>query len=458
MKLQEIVTRQEAIRAELLKFEQDAEGQDDATRSANMAWTDTLLEEYDTLEADRAPMAERMAKLDAVVYAARDERAVERSTPDLFIQQKRDPYENLDAVRKGLVSTTDLQARAFDAIERSAKHGKLNSDYAETATLRVEQDSFVARHILETGSDEYAENFRTYMANPVGMGQRTALALTPSANGGYLLPYVLDPTIVLTNSSSANPFRALGTVKQTSTNFWHGITSAGVNAAWLAEGTEVADNTPTVGPIDIQLYKAAAWVYGSYEVLAATDFANSVPRMFGDARDRLEEAAFAVGTGTAQPKGVVTAATTTVTTAGVGAFAIADLYSLTAAVPARFRANGKGAIVANLSQINRMRQFDTAGGASFWTNLGQGVPNTVLGLPIYESTSMAGTVTTGSKIAVAGDFSQYNIVDGIGMSLMYEPFIKGTNQRPTGQSGWFVYWQTGADVSTAAAFRTLVAG
>ena len=456
--LKDITTRQAAIRAELLQIEQDAPDQDEAQRSQNESYTDTLLQEFDDLEAERKPLAERMARLDKVVHAATAEQddaapRTERGTPAL-VNAKRDPFDNLEAVRANMMPHRELRERALDAIERSARMQKMDHDYAEAATVRAQRSVAVAQHVLMTGSDEYQDTFAEYMADPQRNATRAALSLTPSANGGFLLPYVLDPTIVLTNNGSVNPYRQLATVKQTPTNAWNGVTSAGVNAQWLSEATEVPDNTPTVGPINIPTHKASAWVFGSYEVLRATDFANDLPRLFGDARDRLEEAAFTAGTGTGQPKGVVTAATTTVNSAGIGTFTLPDVFSLTEAIPSRFR-GGRPAIIASLPIINRIRQFDTAGGASLWTNLGDGAPDRLLGIPLYESSSMATAVANNAKLAVAGDFSQYTIVDGIGMSLLYEPMVKGANQRPTGQSGWFVYWQTGADVTTPAAFRTL---
>lgn len=457
--LQAIEQRQAAIRAELLQIEQDSTDQDEVQRSQNAQFTDSLLQEFDEIEEERKPLAERMARLDRVVHAAtaaEGEKKVERGSMDTFnvAPAKRDPFDNLDAVRSNMVPHSELRGRALDAIERSARMAKLDDGYAEAATLRAQRSVAVSQHVLITGSDEYADTFADYMADPQRNATRAALSLTPSANGGFLLPFTLDPTIVLTNSGSINPFRQLATVKQTPTNAWNGVTSAGVTAQWLAESTEVPDNTPTVGPINIPTHKASAWVFGSYEVLRATDFANDLPALFGDARDRLEEQAFALGTGTGQPKGVVTSATVTVNTAGVGTYAVEDIFSLTESVPARFR-GGRPAIVASLPIINRTRRFDTAGGSSLWTNLGDGTPERVLGVPLYESTSMATGVAANAKIAVAGDFSQYTIVDGIGMSLLYEPMVKGANQRPTGQSGWFVYWQTGADVTTSAAFRTL---
>src|SRR6185437_4784085 len=91
----------------------------------------------------------------------------------------------------------------------------------------------IAEHILTTGSEEYQEAFAAYLARPSENMQRTALSLT-NVNGGYLLPFVLDPTIILTNASSANPWRRISNVKTTTSNTWNGVNSAGVNAAWLA--------------------------------------------------------------------------------------------------------------------------------------------------------------------------------------------------------------------------------
>jgi HK97 family phage major capsid protein len=375
------------------------------------------------------------------------------------VRRTRDPFEPqaLEAARAMLLPRTEFRERALDAIERAVSFGDLSDGYAERATRVAQDDVGIQRHVILTGSPEYREAFDAYLRNPEENAQRAALSLT-LANGGYMLPYVLDPTIVITNTGSANPWRRISNNKQTTSNTWNGVTSAGVSAGWLAENTEVPDSTPTVGNIQITPQKAAAWVFGSYEVLQDTDFATELPALLADARDRLEEAAFATGTGTGQPRGVITGASTSVTASGVATYAIGDIYALQAALPARFRNAAGAAMVMGLPIINRTRQFDTAGGASFWTNLGAGQPERVLGVPLYESTTMASVLTTGSKIAVYGDFGQFYIVDRVGVSLMYEPMVKGSNNRPTGQAGWFMYWRTGSDVATPSAFRVLVTG
>jgi hypothetical protein len=46
-------------------------------------------------------------------------------------------------------------------------------------------------------SDETLAAFEQYITDPQGFAQREALSLTP-ANGGYLVPFELDPTVILT--------------------------------------------------------------------------------------------------------------------------------------------------------------------------------------------------------------------------------------------------------------------
>jgi HK97 family phage major capsid protein len=481
----ELEARLAAIRSELLEYERkpEAELTDEDTQ-----YVDSLTEEYDEVKVELDPILARFAKLAAVRSTAVDSTNNESSTVATVTDTRltdnggsarrgvdfggaldgyggvsnTDPFKNIDAIRAGrlVLPRTELRGRALDAIERANKRGDLQHDWAENATALCDRDRMggVARHVLVTGSDEYREAFDEYLANPEGNAQRTALSLT-QANGGYLLPFVLDPTIVLTNAASANPFRRISNVKTTTSNTWNGVTSAGVTAAWLAEGVAAADASPTVGNIVITPLKAAAWIFGSFEVLADTDFGAQLPGLLQDAKDRLEEAAFSVGTGTLQPKGVVTAATTTVATVTTGAYVVADVYALHAALPPRFRNSPNAAFVANVSQINRTRQLDTAGGASFWTNLGKDSPEQLLGKGIYESSSMASVLTTTTKIMVFGDFSQYYIVDRVGVSVLYEPMVTGTGASanvPTGQSGWFMFWRVNADAAVPGAFRALL--
>jgi predicted phage gp36 major capsid-like protein len=41
------------------------------------------------------------------------------------------------------------------------------------------------------------------------------------------------------------------------------------------------------------------------------------------------------------------------------------------------------------------------------------------------------------------------------MTVQFEPLVKGANQRPTGEVGWFAHWRVGGGVLDANAFRLL---
>jgi HK97 family phage major capsid protein len=264
--LQEILDEQARIKNELQRMEED----DTVTEEDSGDLRDTLVQRWEVLDGKAKPLIERMEKVRGITRAAGDEGNLERpdggspyrgGSPDLVTRANRDPYDNLEAVRGRVVTRGELLSRAMDAIEVEAKRGNLEHDFAETATQKVQGRPDVARHMLMTGSEEYQEAFRAYVEDPQGNVQRAALTLT-LANGGYLLPFVLDPTIILTNTGSANPWRRISNVKQTTSNTWNGVTSAGVNAAWLTEGTIVTDGSPTVGNVVVTPQKAAAWVFG----------------------------------------------------------------------------------------------------------------------------------------------------------------------------------------------------
>lgn len=467
MRLDEIDERMDVIRAELARIEQNPA----ATEETDGDMVDTLLGEFETLKTRREPLAERAKKLNLVRFSAENDpgslepdpaRNGGSRGPDIIVRQKHDPYEGIDDIRRGdvLLTRQEKRDRGLWAIERAQTMGHLDGAGAEEVTRKIDDDwsGDIAKHCLLTGSDEYLETYRAWLRKPDENMQRAALSLTNS-NGGYLLPYVLDPTIILTNTGSANPWRRISRVVTTTSNAWQGVNSAGVNAGWLAEGTAVTDGSPTVGQIQIKPSKAAAWVYGSFEVLADTDFGQQLPGLLADAKDRLEEAAFATGTGTNQPSGVINGATNVITAATTGAYVLADVYSTHGTLTPRFRTPNTAAWVMNVSIINKTRQFDTAGGSSFWTNLGLGQPEQLLGKRVEESTTMASAITTGNKIVVFGDFNQFIIVDRVGVSLLYEPLVKSTATAspnfPTGQAGWFMFWRVSSAVATANAFVVL---
>jgi len=453
MRLNEIVERQEAIRAELKQIEDNPT----AAEENDADYVDTLIDEFDTLEARRQPLAERAQKLNLITVGAKNEDGIEDGdsrpqAPTQVYRNRRDPFENMDAVRTNMVNSSELRSRALDAIEWVSRSGWVDfpDAHAERATQLAQSVNGVAKHILMTGTQEYYDAFRSYMSDPEGMAYRSTTVGTASL--GFMLPFPLDPTVILTNVGSANPYRQISRVVQTTSNTWNGVTCAGVNAAFVGEALAATDASPTVGQVQITPQKAHAWVFGSFESVDDSDLGTQLPMMFADAKDRLEESVFATGAGTGVfPQGAVTAAATG-NTAAATAYAVGDVYALQARLGPRYRNSGNVAWISNLFYINKTRQFDTAGGSSFWANLGQDTPERLLGKPIYESSSMSAATASGSQVLLFGDFQNYIICDRVGMSVLYEPMVTGTGASanlPTGQAGWYAFWRVGAKSSTA---------
>lgn len=472
-----MIKRAEEIRSRMTAIRSDLDALlsvDEQTEEHSLRF-EALTQEWDELDTELKPLSEREAKIAEIRQRAATDanRESTRSTPDLVVRTDLDPYADMDSVRTGMVQPSDLRSRALKAVEKYSErsdHWQLQHDGAEQATRMVEKlgpkfGTAVARHILTTSTPEYLAAFQQYMEEPTGFSQRAAMSLT-AANGGYLVPFTLDPTIILTNNASANPYRRYATIKTTATNDWNGVTSAGVTAEWTAEGIEAADASPTVGQLKITPQKADAYLFGSYEVIGDSDIGQQLPELLADAKDRLEESAFAVGTGTGQPWGVMARGTTLAAASGTAATGptAASVYSLVAALPARWRGPGARLVwLSNLTAINTLRNTAKFTGATesivTETTAGDAVdpvaPARMLGIPYLESTSVVGTYANGNKVLAIGDMRQYYIVDRIGMSVVYDPLVLGSNRRPTGQGAWYAFWRVGADLSTAGAFRVL---
>jgi HK97 family phage major capsid protein len=304
----------------------------------------------------------------------------------------------------------------------------------------------LTRRIISTGSPQYRRAMLKYLAGRARTPEEErALTVGTGANGGFAVVYTLDPTIIPTSNLSVNPFRAIARQETIAgTNEWRGVTSAGVTATRVAEATEATDNSPTIAQPAVVVQRVQSFVPFSIEL--GQDWGalqNEMIGMIMDAKDDEEAVSFTTGGGTAPAaQGVLTGATNTVTTGGTATFAVADIYKVWEALPPRFRPRAQW--VANLAQFDRVRQFDTAGGASIFVqnlqigfNNRQGGPQpgggdlgaTLLGRPAWENSAMASTITTGSKLAAVGDWRYFIIVDRVGMDVEVIPHLFGASNR-----------------------------
>lgn len=360
-------------------------------------------------------------------------------------------------------------AQLGDALVRSLE-GKVaadNMDHVAKIARRHRSDRGWAAQMIARSSDEYTSAFAKLVTGQAWAltadEQRAAMSVGTNANGGYMVPAHLDPTLIVTNAGSSNAIRGISrVVTLTQGNVWNGVTSAGVTASWDAELAEVSDDSPTIAAVSVPVYKAAAFVQASTEAFEDIDgLASDVLMMFADARDRLEGAAHATGSGSSQPTGIFTAIDATATseialTTGA-TWSLGDLQNVYRSVPVRFR--GGSTWVMNPLFLGKIQELGTAVSASYTTNLAEGYTGQLLGRPVVESDDAPSRqqTTTVDNLLVFGDFSNFLIVDKPGSaSVTFIPTLFNTsNNLPDGRSGWYLHWRSGSDSTNDAAFRLL---
>jgi HK97 family phage major capsid protein len=389
----------------------------------------------------------------------------------------KDPW-NVDEVRTfgrdGGEVTAEFRSRALSAIEKMpVANDKVREAATKILEERCDNADKLARQILLTSSPAYMRAWSKMARNTPqnitadesralqAVESFRAMSLTDTA-GGFLVPFQLDPTVIITSAGSRNDIRSKARQVVATGDVWNGVSSGAVSWSWDAEGAEVSDDTTTFAQPAITVHKAAGFVPISIEAMQdEANVAQEVGRLLAFGKDTLEATAFATGTGSGQPFGLVVALTGTaseIDAATDDTFAIADVRSIYNALPARHRANASW--LANNSIYTLIRAFDTGGGGGFWANLNGDRPEQLLGREVLESEGMDGVVTTTGAVSnfilIFGDLENYVIADRIGMTVEFIPHLfHTTTNRPSGQRGWYAHTRMGADSVNDDAFRML---
>lgn len=370
----------------------------------------------------------------------------------------------------------EYRSRALSAIE---KMPNANDKIRAAATDIIEKfdgkDSRLARQCLITSQPAYVRAFGKLASgkgNAMTVDEQRALAeveeframsLTDAA-GGYLTPFQLDPTVIVTSAGVRSDIRQKARVVVAISDVWNGVSSQNVSWSFDPEATEVSDDSTAFAQPSIPNYMARGFVPISIEALAdEQNVAQAVGELLAGGKTDLEGTKFILGSGTAEPTGLITALVaaggSTVVAAGTdGTFALSDVYKLQGSLPARYRPEASW--LANNLTYNFIRQFDVSGGGGFWTNLQGDRPPMLMQRDALEAEAMAVltglTANTGTLyVLVFGDFTNFVITDRIGMAVEFIPHLVGANRRPTGQRGWFAYYRTGSGVVNAGGLRLL---
>ncbi len=420
---------------------------------------------WDELDDEQTQLRQDLA--DAQIAEERAERtAASRARwGSLQVGGRSNPWDDLDSVRH--MTDEAVQDRALTAIESTTYRGlaRVSDDAKQNASKMVEFHPDAARMMMATGSPEYMQAFRSWLkaqGSPVYTAEeaeavRASLSLT-SANGGYALPFLLDPTLIHTGAATKNPIRQIARVESGTSDKWNGVTVSNVTTAWKAEASAFTDGSPTTGNVVIDAAMLTAYVTGSYEIFQDSNLLNQLPGLIGEAIDYAESAAFISGSGSDAPKGVITAVSgtsaslVTATTRGTFSSAsIADTLALVNALPVRYEDTSTW--VLNKATYRTIEQQMVGTGAVKAIEMTNG--RNLFDLPVVRSSTMTSSTTSGNFVAVLGDFSQYIVYDRLGVNVEFIQNVVDGSGIPTGQRGLVAYKRVGGDVSDVNAFRLL---
>lgn len=372
----------------------------------------------------------------------------------------------------------EARDKALRILDDRNSNSHLRSDQIDQVNRQIRRNPDIARRVLVTENEHYREAWMKLVTDPNSAYTLTdeerqavrawteyrAMSEGTTTAGGFGIPVFIDPSIILTAQGSGNPFLTLAKQVDVNTNIWKGVSSAGVSWAFQSEGVAVTDSSPTLAQPTVQIYMARGFIPYSIEVgQDYPGFADEMQTLLAAGYDELLIDKFTRGSGTGEPNGIVTqlSANTNVrvrvTTSG--ALGQADPYAVWKAVPQRFRRNANWLMSVGVN--NAIRQLGTANVFhAFTQNLPAEWADTLFGKGVYESPYMNDVTTSTSattELAVVGDWSNYVIARRGGMSVELVPTLFDvTNNRPTGQRGWFAYARIGGNSVNDLGFRLLV--
>lgn len=458
-KLDELRTAVAGLQADVKRLSaiDDISPEDDAALT-------TALDEFEARSAELAELEARAKRIEAA-QAATTERAAGFDAPhfmkptDTAIDlRSATPGELRDAALKVLDREgKDLGARQGDHVDRLMRTRNGNTDGAQIAKRMLLTETDAYRSAFMKGVTQVSPAWTDDEAR--ALNEYRAMSAGTDTAGGFGVPVLIDPTIILTSGAAAAPVLELARIETITTDAWKGVSSAGVSWSYDSEAAAVSDDAPTLAQPSVDVYMARGFIPYSIEVgMDYPGFATEMRRLLDQGYIDLIANQSVTGS---TPVGIFTAldANTNVEVVVTtdGAFGAVDLLAVWKALPERYRSRATWLMHTDVE--NEIRTFSTSSQGSYYTvNLTEGGIGNLFGRPV-RTTDYAPqftNTTAAANLLVVGDFSNFLVAQRAGMNVELVPHLFDvTNNRPTGQRGWFAYARHGFDSVNDLGFRLL---
>lgn len=333
-----------------------------------------------------------------------------------------------------LVGRQDAAEEALDALRSDVEEVKMRLDRVSRAAA--------ARPVLQ-GAGGASPEVKGFVDGYLRHGREAELKSVSGAvpgDGGYAVPREID-ALIAARLKDISPIRAIAQVVQTgSAGYRKLVTTGGTASGWVSEtAARPATATPNfaeIAPPSGELYANPA---ASQAMLddAAFDLEGWLASEIAMEFARAEGAAFVGGSGTNQPKGFLSAPSSTAddaarafgtlqflgsgNAAGFGSQPELKLIDLVHTLKAGHRQGASW--VMNSATLAEVRKFKTSDGAFLWQpGMTEGQPDRLLGYPVVEAEDMPDIAANAFPIAFGNFRAGYLIAERSATSILRDPF------------------------------------
>jgi HK97 family phage major capsid protein len=239
---------------------------------------------------------------------------------------------------------------------------------------------------------------------------------TSGTSGGYMIPQGFLAELER-KRLAFNPLRGVARVIRTDSGNsmpMPTVDDTAITGALVAENTATSPTDYTLGQITFGAYTYKSVVNCSLELLqdSGLNLGSIVGELLGERLGRSEAAAFATGTGSSQPQGVVVGASAGKTTASATAITINEIYDLVNSLDAAYQPNASFMFHQTVWTY-LLKLQDSTGFNLIQRNLGyaEAAGPKLLGYPVVINNNMNAAITTGLITGIFGDLSKFYIRD-----------------------------------------------
>ncbi len=307
---------------------------------------------------------------------------------------------------KGGTIWTEEEQATFDGIVNQISAAKKQIVSIE-AMRENDADNFFTQHADESGDkDGQKAAFEMYFRKGIVPEINNAMSKGTDADGGYTVPTDLASYVI-------DAMKAFGGMRTAASVM---STESGIEMKWptsdgtqevgeiVGENVAVSEQAITFGITNLLVYKYSSKKLAlSVELIqdSGIDIVRYVIDRLSTRIARVQNKHFTVGTGTGQPKGIVTAATTGVT----GAISYDTMLQLKHSIDPAYR--GRAAwMMSDAAVLSLALLKDTIGRPIWQPSMTSGSPDILLGQRIIINNDMPE-----DKPIIYGDLGAYQIRD-----------------------------------------------